>query len=76
MDDSAHCAGEAKAVKYGIGAEEIYRACMKAHVRRIQTSLPRLRGRLASATAADEAERTTGPAWGPTAARPSHCPRR
>ncbi len=41
MDNSAHCIGEAKAAKYGIGAEEIYRACMKTHGwRRVQTAYP------------------------------------
>ena len=40
-DDSALCIEEAKTVKYGVGAEEIYRACMKAHGwRRVQTPSP------------------------------------
>ena len=41
MDDSTHCIEEAGTAKYGIGAEEIYRACMRAHGwRRVQTPNP------------------------------------
>jgi|SRR5437870_314303 len=41
MDDSSSCIEDAKAVKYGINAEEVYRACMKHHGwRRVQTPDP------------------------------------
>ena len=91
MDDSAHCIGEAKAAKYGIGAEEIYRACMKAHGwRRVQTADPNY-GQFRGPEDTDEFDsppwaldaRGTGPGRAddpacmvPTAAQPQHCPRR
>jgi hypothetical protein len=74
-DDSALCIEEAKTAKYGFGAEEIYRACMKAHgwrrskylvrrtlnieARRMSMSSPPRRGH--SASAAQRAERETRP---------------
>jgi hypothetical protein len=93
MDDNAGCAAEAKAAKYGIGAEDLYRACMKAHGwRRVQTPSPtnaQYRGPedvdefasppwpLSERGAAAVPGRMDDPAcFGPTAARPAHCPRR
>lgn len=90
MDDSANCAAEARMAKYGIGAEEIYRACMKAHGwRRVQTPDPtsvQFRGPEDTDEFASPphplSERGAGPSRpgdptcvGPTVARPSHCRR-
>jgi hypothetical protein len=90
IDNSAHCNKEAKTAN-GIGAEDIYRACMKAHGwRRVQTPTPndqQFRGPedadefdyppppLSARGAAPS--RAGDPACaGPTAARPPDCPRR
>jgi hypothetical protein len=90
--DSDKCIEEAKTAKYGIGAEEIYRACMKAHGwRRVQTPSPtsiQFRGPedtdefarppypLSERGTAVPARADDPACSGPTAARPSHCPRR
>src|SRR5881628_4243291 len=91
MDDSAICAGEARTAKYGIGDEEIYRACMKAHGwRRVQTPNPTY----AQFRGPEDADEFASPPYplserggpipgrpddptcvAPTAARPSHCRR-
>lgn len=92
MDDSARCIADAKAMKYGIGAEEVYRACMKAHGwRRVQTPAPTYTqyrgpedtedfasppGPLSERGTAVPAGANDPACFGPTAARPSHCPRR
>jgi hypothetical protein len=89
--NSEHCIAEAKTAKYGIGAEEIYRACMKAHGwRRVQTPSP-THEQFRGPEDIDEfssppyplSERGVGPSrasdpacLGPTASRPQHCPRR
>jgi hypothetical protein len=90
-DDSGKCIEDAKTAKYGIG-EEIYRACMKAHGwRRVQTPSPtnmQFRGPedadefasppypLSERGTAVPARANDPACFGPTAARPSHCPRR
>ena len=91
MDESANCVGEAKTAKYGIGAEEIYRACMKTHGwRRVQTPNPTY----AQFRGPEDADEFASPPYplserggpipgrpddptcvAPTAARPSHCRR-
>ena len=88
-DDSALCIEEAKTAKYGVGAEEIYRACMKAHGwRRVQTPSPTN----AQYRGPEDVDEFASPPWplsergatsragdptcaAATAARPSHCPR-
>jgi hypothetical protein len=92
VTDSDKCIEDAKTAKYGIGAEEIYRACMKAHGwRRVQTPSP-TNMQFHGPEDADEfasppyplsergvnvPSRTDDPTCvGFTAARPSHCPRR
>jgi hypothetical protein len=88
IEDSGNCAGEAKMAKYGVGAEEIYRACMKAHGwRRVQTPDP-TNAQFRGPEDADEfaspppplSARGAGPrrqddptCVGPTTSRPSHC---
>ena len=88
IEDSRNCAGEAKTAKYGVGTEEMYRACMKAHGwRRVQTPDP-TNAQFRGPEDVDEfaypppplSERGAGPrragdptCVGPTATRPSHC---